>query len=74
MGLFLYYSGLKSLLSYLHRVVVFPTKSFMGNMFLDVFLNFRKSHSEPLLNIVGLRTSVKYHEFQNFRKMTCRLK
>jgi len=69
MGLFLYYSWLKSLLSYLLIVVVSLAKLSLVNMFSRVFLNIRKSLPEPLLNIMGLRTSVKYHRFQNPHKI-----
>ena len=31
----------------------------------EVFLNLR--NSEPLLNTMGLETSLKYHEFKNLR-------
>jgi len=57
-GLFLHYLGLKPLLSHLSRVAI-PRG----------FLNLRKSLSEPLLNTMGLRTSVKYHWFQNLCKI-----
>jgi len=33
------------------------------------FLNLRKSLSEPLLNTMGFRTSIKYRGFQNLRKI-----
>jgi len=68
-GLFLHYLGLKPPLSHLPKVVVSPAKPSMGNVFPRVFLNLRKSLSKLLLNTMGLRTSVKYHGFQNLRKI-----
>ena len=60
---------IKPLLSHLPKVAVSPTKSFLGNVFPKVFLNIRKSLSEPLLNTMGLRTSIKYYGFQNLYKI-----
>jgi len=68
-GLFLHYPGLKPPLSHLPRVVVPPAKPSLGNVFPMVFLNLRKNLSKLLLNTMGLRTSVKYHGFQNLRKI-----
>jgi len=65
-GLFLHYPGLKPLLSHLFRVAVSPAKSSLRKMFPRVFLNLRKNLSEPLLNIMGLRTFVKYHGFKKY--------
>jgi len=39
----------------------FPAKPFLGNVFIGVLLNLRKSLSQSMF--MGLRTSVKYHEF-----------
>jgi len=69
-GFFLHYSGLKPLLSHLPRVAVSLAKPSLRNVFPRGFLNLRKSLSEPLLNTMGLRISVKYHVFQNLRKIT----
>jgi len=38
-------------------------------VFPSVLLNLEKSLSESLLNIMGLIVSVKYHGFQNLRKI-----
>jgi len=59
-GLFLYYLGLKLLLSHLPRVVVFPAIPSLWNMFPGVFLNLREN---------SFRTPVKYHEFKNLCKI-----
>jgi len=45
----------------LFTLAVSLSKPSLGNVFPEVFLNLRKSLSEPLLNTIGLRTSVKYH-------------
>ena len=62
-SLFSHYSRLKPLLSHLSRVAVSHAKPSPGFF----FLNLKKSLSKPLLNTIGLRTSVKYHRFQNLR-------
>jgi len=64
-----YFPWLKPLLNYLSKVAVSPAKSSMGKVFPGVFVNLKKSHLEPLLITIGLRTSVKYHGFQNLRKI-----
>jgi len=51
------------------QVVVSAIIIIGGHVIQYFFLNIRKNFSKPLLNIIGLRTYVKFHRFQNLNKI-----
>jgi len=38
------------------------------------FFSDKKKKKKPPYNTMGFKTSIKYHRFKNFHKITCRLK